>query len=142
MPTEENINWIFDHTRELQKTGEIDWSIDDVCSWSFIFADPSEEKLVTAAEHLYENGYDVQGLFAAEESEDEEDADDPEMIFLQIDQVQIHTAESLLAETEKLKQLVEPFNLAEFDGIEVGPEEWDEEEEVDDELEEDAGGTE
>ncbi len=128
MPTEENINWIFEHTRELAASGEIDWSIDDVCCWSFIFADPSEEKLVAAAEHLFEHEYDVQGLFAAEESEDDEDGDDPEMIYLQIDQVQIHTPASLLAETEKLKQLVASFDLAEFDGIEVGPDEEPEDE--------------
>ena len=133
MPTAENIQWIFDHSRELLESKEIDWSIEEECCWSFILADPSEDKLVDAAELLLEAGYDVQGLFQAEEEDEDEDSGPDDMIYMQIDQIALHSPHSLMAECDKIQELVAKLELAEFNGIEVGPVEDLDEGEADEE---------
>ena len=151
MPKAEDIQWIFEHTRGLLKKGEIDWSIDDPCCWSFYLADRDEEKLVAAAECLHEMGYDIRGLLEFEDDnhdgepgEETENPDRLDMIILQIDQVHTHTPETLMAECDQIKEITAPFEIAEFDGIEVGPEEisddlddYDEDDDDEDDFDDD-----
>jgi hypothetical protein len=115
MITKEQVQGLFEHTRDLLRDGEIDWDIDGVCLWSYFFVDLSKERLQQAAEHLARRGYQVMGIL-----EPEPEDDDQETLRLQVDKVEKHSVNSLMSRNIELYALARKFQLRDYDGMECG----------------------
>ena len=107
----EQITEFFDHNRELFQEGRMTWNIDGECRWSFYFVDGSREALVPLADHLEAQGYEV---VAIEDSEDTTD------FFLQVDKVAAFSPSALYELGLGFDKLAEQFNVADYDGMDVG----------------------
>ena len=124
MITKEQVQGLFEHTRDLLRDGEIDWDIDGVCLWSYFFVDPSKERLQQAAEHLARQGYQVMGIL-----EPEPEDDDQETLRLQVDRVEKHSVNSLMSRNIEFYALARKFQLRDYDGMECGAVDLTDEEE-------------
>ena len=115
MITKEQVQGLFEHTRDLLRDGEVDWDIDGVCLWSYFFVDLSKERLQQAAEHLERRGYQVMGIL-----EPEPEDDDQETLRLQVDKVEQHSVNSLMSRNIEFYALARKFQLRDYDGMECG----------------------
>ena len=121
MITKEQVQGLFEHTRDLLRDGEIDWDIDGVCLWSYFFVDLSKERLQQAAEHLERQGYQVMGIL-----EPEPEDDDQETLRLQVDKVEKHSVNSLMSRNIEFYALARKLQLRDYDGMECGAVDLDE----------------
>lgn len=124
MITKEQVQGLFEHTRDLLRDGEIDWDITGVCLWSYFFVDTSKERLQQAAEHLAGRGYEVMGIL-----EPEPDDDDQETLRLQVDKVEKHSVNSLMSRNIEFYALARKLQLRDYDGMECGAVDLSDEEE-------------
>lgn len=115
MITREQVEGLFEHTRELRRSGETDWDIDGVCLWSYFFVDASEAKLLRAGEYLRKQGYSMAGV-----SRPAPDDDDQKTLRLQVDRVETHTVDSLVARNDELYKVARQYKLEDYDGMECG----------------------
>jgi len=112
--TRQQVEEFFEHTRGLRRAGETDWDIDGPCLWSYFFVDRSEAKLIRAGESLEKQGYRIAGLFAPH-------PDDPEKTLrLQVDRIETHSVESLVARNDDLYAVARQYKLEDYDGMECG----------------------
>ena len=116
MITREQVEALFLHTRQLRRDGRVDWDIDGVCRWSYYFVDASRKNLLRLGEHLKGMGFQVVGL-----REPADGDDDPETITLQVDQVEQHTVDSLMARNREFTAAARQFQVRDFDGLDNGP---------------------
>jgi hypothetical protein len=123
--TKEQVQGLFEHTRDLLRDGEIDWDITEVCLWSYFFVDTSRERLQQAAEHLARQGYEVMGIL-----EPEPEDDDQETLRLQVDKVEKHSVNSLMSRNIEFYALARKLQLRDYDGMECGAVDLDDEEEA------------
>jgi hypothetical protein len=114
--TREQVEAFFEHTRQLRRDGRVGWDIDGVCRWSYFFVDSSKKKLLLLGEHLRGRGYQVVGV-----REPGDGDDDPETITLQVDQVERHTVDSLLARNVEFYAAARQFQVRDYDGMDNGP---------------------
>jgi hypothetical protein len=113
--TRDQVQGLFDHTRQLRREGRVDWDIDGLCRWTYFFVDASREKLQKLGETLKRAGYERVGLM-----DPDPDAEDQETIYLQADKVEIHTVDSLLARNDELYALARKFQIRDYDGMDNG----------------------
>jgi hypothetical protein len=116
MITRDQVESLFEHTRQLRREGRIDWDIDGVCLWTYFFVDSSRARLTRLGEHLLQHGYENAGVLDAS-PEDE----DQETIHLQVDRVEQHTVDSLTARNDELYALARRFKVRDYDGMDNGP---------------------
>jgi len=114
--TREQVEGLFEHTRQLRREGRVDWDIDGMCRWSYFFADSSEEKLVRLGEHLRPKGYQLVGLLKPGDDDENQDT-----IYLQVDRVEVHTVESLLVRNSEFYEAARQFQIRDYDGMDNGP---------------------
>lgn len=112
MITVEMMQTFFSDTRQKSIDAGKDWSIDEVCRWSFFFVDEDGDALLPVAQHMESLGYTVVGVT---EPDDEEDP----FFYLQVDKLEQHTPESLHARVETLYAIAEQFEIADYDGMNV-----------------------
>ena len=124
MITKEQVQGLFEHTRDLLRDGEIDWDITGVCLWSYFFVDTSKERLQQAAEHLAGRVFEVLGIL-----EPEPDDDDQETLRLQVDKVEKHSVNSLMSRNIEFYALARKLQLRDYDGMECGAVDLSDEEE-------------
>jgi hypothetical protein len=122
--TKEQVQGLFEHTRDLLRDGEIDWDIDGSCLWSYFFVDTSKERLQQAAEHLARQGYEVMGILEPEPGDD-----DQETLRLQVDKVEKHSVNSLMSRNIEFYALARKLQLRDYDGMECGAVDLTDEEE-------------
>jgi hypothetical protein len=122
--TKEQVQGLFEHTRDLLRDGEIDWDITGVCLWSYFFVDTSKERLQQAAEHLARQGYEVMGILEPEPGDD-----DQETLRLQVDKVEKHSVNSLMSRNIEFYALARKLQLRDYDGMECGAVDLTDEEE-------------
>lgn len=114
MITRETLDEFFDSTRERFRRGEMRFSIDEVCRWSYFFVDPERSKLKPVADRLDGLGYEVKGFLDPSEN------DDNPVYFLRADRIERHTVDSLLARNEQLHEIARRFEVEDYDGMDVG----------------------
>lgn len=112
MITVEMMHTFFSDTRQKNIEAGKDWSIDEVCRWSFFFVDEDGSALLPVARHMEALGYTVVGVT---EPDDEEDP----FSYLQVDKLEQHTPESLQARVGALYAIAEQFEIADYDGMNV-----------------------
>ena len=115
MITKEQLEDLFQRTRNLHKEGRASWDIDRVCRWSFFFVDRDREKLIRLGKHLEQLQFEFVGFL-----EPGPEDDDQETIYLRVDKVEKHTVSSLLARNDEFYKLAEQFQVADYDGMDVG----------------------
>ncbi|MBV8880502.1 MAG: ribonuclease E inhibitor RraB [Planctomycetaceae bacterium] len=116
MITRDQVERLFEHTRELRREGRVDWDIDGVCRWTYFFVDSSRARLTRLGEHLAQHGYENAGLM-----EPSPEDVDQETIHLQVEKVERHTVDSLLARNDELYALARRFKVRDYDGMDNGP---------------------
>ncbi|TDK33029.1 ribonuclease E inhibitor RraB [Luteimonas terrae] len=112
MMTLEMMQAFFSDTRQKNIEAGKDWSIDEVCRWSFFFVDEDGSALLPVARHMESLGYTVVGVT-------EPDGDEDPFFYLQVDKLEQHTPESLQARVEALYAIAEQFEIADYDGMNV-----------------------
>ena len=103
----------FSDTRQKNIEAGKDWSIDEVCRWSFFFVDEDGSALLPVARHMESLGYTVVGIT-------EPDDDEDPFFYLQVDKVEQHTPSSLHARVAELYAIAGQFGIADYDGMNVG----------------------
>jgi len=127
MITIEQLEEMFSNMRE-----HTDWDVDGELLWGYFFTDADPDKLEKAAEALDEMGYDVVEIFQSEDDEDPSVTD----FVLHVERIEPHTAQSLFERNNELIAFAQKMGLESFDGVDVGTP-FDDEDDVDGELEED-----
>jgi hypothetical protein len=92
------------------------WSIDDECRWDYFFVDTDRDKLIQAPDRLESEGFEVVGLL-----DPNPDDDDQDTVYLQVQRVERHTVDSLLALNTKVYVFAEAQGLSSYDGMDVSP---------------------
>ncbi len=106
----------FEETREFTSRHEANFDIDQKCRWSYFFGDGSEKKLTALGSRLESEGYEPIGFIEAGE-----DDDNPDLIYLRVDMEELHTVQSLHQRNQEFYALVKEFDIAAYEGMDVGP---------------------
>lgn len=88
------------------------WNIDGPLLWGYYFTDPDPQKLDLLAKHLAQTGYRVVGVYQA---------DDKSTYFLHVERVEHLTVNTLNQRNQEFYNLAEQYNVASYDGMDVGP---------------------
>ena len=88
--------------------------------WGYFFTSADKAKLERAAENLVQSGYDLGGIFQAE--------DEP-MFVLHVERVEKHTPETLFSRNQQLEAFATEYELDAYDGMDVNPVDGDDSEE-------------
>ena len=110
----ETLQDFFRDTRRLKEEGKAKFDIDQECRWSFFMVDADRQKLTQAGRHLEQIGFEVVGFL------DPSPEDQNPIIYLRFDRVGTHTPESLFELNSELYAIARKFDLADYDGMDVG----------------------
>jgi hypothetical protein len=94
-----------------------DWDLSAPLIWGFFFTDASAEKLRAVVPALEQDGYRFVDVFLADK--DEENA--PDLWMLQVEKVEVHTADSLDLRNGELYRFAAGHGLGAYDGMDVAP---------------------
>lgn len=86
-----------------------DWDLTGEMLWGYFFKSPTEAPLTPAAKALEEQGYTLVGI-----------REDEGQWWLHVEQVEIHSVETLFARNTEHYALAKIHNV-EYDGMDVGP---------------------
>jgi len=114
MITQEQLENFFAETRGTYRSGRSNWSIDDVCRWSYFFVDSDREKLLPIAKHLETSGYEFVGTLDPDES------DETPVYFLRMDRIERHSPQTLHELNHGLYDVAARFGVSSYDGMDVG----------------------
>lgn len=96
---------------------ETDWDMSQPMLWGHFFTHSSPEALEAAIPRLMEMGLDPVDIFIA----DKEDENEPDLFWLQVQEVRIHTPESLDQRNDEFYVFAHREGLDSYDGMDVGP---------------------
>ncbi|HEX8323368.1 MAG TPA: ribonuclease E inhibitor RraB [Tepidisphaeraceae bacterium] len=91
------------------------WNIRDSCLWSYFFSGEDRSVLMELVDHLAKQNYTFAGTLEPDPE------DDHPILFVQLDRVESHTVETLIARNIALSAVADDFCGAVYDGMEVGP---------------------
>ncbi|MBD9367668.1 ribonuclease E inhibitor RraB [Xanthomonas sp. XNM01] len=113
---------------------QTDWNIDGPMRWGYFFADPDPHRLKRLGDHLVQDGYRQVDIFTIESdgSAVTLDAGDEAMYFLHVERIEAHTTWSLELRNRSFEALARTFEVAAYDGMDVGPATDPETDETDD----------
>lgn len=93
------------------------WDFSKPMVWGYFFTDGSKERLQAARPALESQGYKFVDLYLA----DKEGPGDPELWWLHVEKVEIHTPDSLDQRNTALYKFADDHSLGSYDGMDVGP---------------------
>ena len=93
------------------------WDMSKEMIWGYFFTHSSKPPLEGAAQLLAEQGYTVVDIYLA----DKESADEPDLWWLHVEKIEIHTVTSLDARNHLLYRFADEQHLDSYDGMDVGP---------------------
>jgi regulator of ribonuclease activity B len=91
------------------------WNLDGPLLWGYFFLDPDTKKLQAAAGELTRRGYRLVDVRPTK------DRRANMLQMLHVEKVEHHTPESLDRRNQELYRLAEKYQLASYDGMDVGP---------------------
>ena len=94
-----------------------DWDISSPLLWGYFFTDSTSEKLQKSIPDLEAKGYKFVEIFLS----DKENSDEPDLWWLHVEKIEIHTPESLFNRNQELYQFAAEHHLESYDGMDVGP---------------------
>ena len=93
------------------------WDFSTPMLWGYFFTDGSKERLQAAKPLLEAQGYRFVDIYLA----DKESPKDPDLWWLHIEKVEIHTPDSLNQRNMELYKFADDHGLESYDGMDVGP---------------------
>jgi Regulator of ribonuclease activity B len=107
---------LFERSRKHRDNGQAPFNIDEVCRWSYFFADSDVDKLIRVGKFFEElgSGYEVIEIL-----ESDPDNTKPATSWLRVDRIEKHTVKSLHALNKVLDDIAARFGVI-CDGMEVG----------------------
>lgn len=85
--------------------------------WGYFFTHPTRRPLESVTQELSALGYRVVRIYLA----DKKQKTDPDLWWLHVERVEIHSAASLHKRNLELTEFAERHGLASYDGMDVGP---------------------
>jgi Regulator of ribonuclease activity B len=104
--TLEHLQRMFDGIRSKTK-----WNLDGPLLWGYFFGDPDTKKLHAAANELTRRGYRLVDVHQTK---------DQTAYVLHVEKVEHHTLESLNKRNQEFYRLAKEYQLASYDGMDVG----------------------
>ncbi|QDU40154.1 hypothetical protein Mal4_45090 [Maioricimonas rarisocia] len=114
----EELEAMFEAIRE-----NTEWDLDGDLLWGYFFTHSDRETLEKAAEALEADGYELVQIFEAEE-----DGKGLGEFFLHVERVETHSVDSLHKRNVALTEFADQLGLESYDGMDVGPVEYEEDE--------------
>lgn len=101
---------------------ETDWNLDGPMLWGYFFTDADPHKLKRLSDQLVQDGYRHVDIFTIE-SDGSTDLGEAEsgVYFLHVERVETHSIWSLELRNRGLEALAARFDVATYDGMDVGP---------------------
>jgi len=93
------------------------WDLSKPMLWGYFFTDGSKAKLEHAAPLLQKQGYHFVSIYLS----DKEHPKDPDLWWLHVEKVEMHTPDSLDRRNKSLYQFAKDQGLRSYDGMDVGP---------------------
>ena len=93
------------------------WKMTDEMLWGYFFTHNEPRKLEAATPSLINLGYRVVDIYLA----DKEKSDEPDLYWLHVEKIEIHTPESLNQRNIEFYKLANELGLDDYDGMDVGP---------------------
>lgn len=96
---------------------ETDWDMSQPMLWGHFFVHSEPQALEAAIPLLIEMGLEPVDIFIADKEADS----DPDLFWLQMQEVRVHTPESLDRRNDEFYVFVQQQGLDAYDGMDVGP---------------------
>lgn len=96
---------------------DTDWDLAKPMLWGYFFTDSDKTKLERVAPLLEQQGYRFVEIFQTEK----EDPGEPDMWWLHVEKVEVHTPVTLDQRNQKFYQFADEHHLDTYDGMDVGP---------------------
>lgn len=93
------------------------WDMSQPMLWGYFFTDADKAKLERAGLLLQEQGYHFVDVFLSEK----EEAEEPDLWWLHVEKIEIHTPDTLHTRNRSLYQFADDQGLDSYDGMDVGP---------------------
>jgi hypothetical protein len=93
------------------------WDLSKPMLWGYYFTDGSKAKLEHAAPLLQKQGYHFVDINLS----DKEHPSDPDLWWLHVEKVEVHTPDSLDRRNKFFYQFAKEQGLGSYDGMDVGP---------------------
>jgi hypothetical protein len=93
------------------------WDMSKPMLWGYFFTDTDKVKLERVVPLLQKQGYRFVEIFLSEK----EEADEPDLWWLHVEMIEVHTPNTLDARNRSLYQFASDQKLASYDGMDVGP---------------------
>ena len=93
------------------------WDYSKPMLWGYFFTDASKERLQAAKPFLESQGYRFVDIYLA----DKESSKDPDLWWLHVEKVEIHTPDSLNQRNIALYKFADDHGLESYDGMDVEP---------------------
>ncbi len=102
---------------------ETDWDIDGPMLWGYFFTDRDPHRLKRLGEQLVQDGYRHVDIFTIESDGSADGVENTEegVYFLHVERVETHTTWSLEVRNRGFEALARTFEVAAYDGMNVGP---------------------
>lgn len=108
----QELEWMFSNISQKTK-----WDMSRDMLWGYFFTNPTREALDLAAKDLSQSGYRIVDVYLSEK----EDSAAPDLWWLHVERVEIHSVESLLQRNAELAEFARAHKLESYDGMDVGP---------------------
>lgn len=93
------------------------WDVSRPLLWGYFFTNPSREPLEKAANTLENRGYRFVDIHLG----DKDVSTDPDVWWLHVEKIEVHSVDSLDRRNQEFYRLVESLGLDSYDGMDVGP---------------------
>lgn len=93
------------------------WDMSRQMLWGYFFTHPTRQPLESVTGELSQLGYRVVKIYLS----DKKQQTDPDLWWLHVERVEIHSAASLYKRNLELTEFAKRHGLAAYDGMDVGP---------------------
>lgn len=96
---------------------ETNWDTSGNMLWGYFFTHSEPQKLEKAKKVLISKGYKFVDIYLSEKDE----PSDPDMFWLHVEKIEIHSPESLDKKNDELYIFAHEFGIDSYDGMDIGP---------------------
>lgn len=93
------------------------WDLSKAMLWGYFFTDGSKVKLENVVPLLEKQGYHFVSIYLS----DKDNPNDPDLWWLHVEKVEVHTPDSLNRRNKALEKFAVEQGLDSYDGMDVGP---------------------
>lgn len=94
-----------------------DWNLSGNMLWGYFFTHNEPKLLEKAKDKLVSKGYRFVDIYLS----DKEDPNEPDIFWLHVEKIEIHTPISLDKRNDSLYVFAHEFGIDSYDGMDVGP---------------------